>query len=129
MAASLARRVVARAVLAGGAAVLAMLAVRDCEHRPRDVEIVVDPRPLGDTVRGIRVDVFDRSGGRGSIERRYDPGEVRTPVRLRASPPGEGGEIHVEVDTEQGLRRVQRPLTAAAGSTVRLTLGERDATR
>jgi hypothetical protein len=123
MATSLVRRAAARAVLAGGVAVLAMLAVRDCESRARDIEIIVDPRPLGDTVRAIRVDVFDRSGGRGSIEPRYQPGDVRAPVRLRSAPPGRGGELHVEVDTDDGLRRVRRPLEVAAGSKVRLTLG------
>lgn len=129
MAASLFRRAAARAVLAGGAAILAMFLVRECESSAdHEITIVVDPAPLGDTVRGIRVDVFDRRGARGSIERRYQPGDVRAPVRMRAAAPGEGGELNVEVETDDGLRRSRQPLTAPAGSTVRVTLGEAPAT-
>ena len=126
MAADLFRRAAARAVLAGGAAVLAILLARECESGggASEVTIVVDPRPLGDGVRAVRVDVFDRAGERGSIERRYQAGEAVAPVRMRSAAPGAGGEIHIEVDTDDGLRRVRRPLEVAPGSTVTLRVGE-----
>jgi hypothetical protein len=125
-AASITRRALARAVLAGGAAVVAILIARDCENRAHDVTIVVDPRPMGEGVQAIRVDLFDQSGERGSIERRYRPGEERAPVRMRAAPPGAGGEIYIEVDTDDGMRRLRRPIEAPAGSEIKLRLGEGD---
>jgi hypothetical protein len=127
--ASMFRRAAGRAVLAGGAAVVAILLARECESgHAHEVTIVVDPRPMGEGVRAVRVDVFDRAGERGSIERRFGSGEVVGPVRMRSSAPGAGGEIHVEIDTDDGLRRVRRPLEVAPGSTVTLRLGAGDVT-
>ena len=101
-----------------------MYAVRDCSDRPHDVTIVVDPRPLGDTVRAIRVDLFDHDGDeRGNLEHRFGPGEAARVVRLKASAPGDRAELNIELDTDGGLRRVHRTIDAPAGSTVRVQLG------
>ena len=97
---------------------------RSCEDRGQgEVTIVVDPQPLGETVRAVRVDVFDRKGARGSAERHYAPGESPQPVRLRTPAVGDGGELVIEVELEGGAQRVHRKLDAPAGSTVRVQLG------
>jgi hypothetical protein len=127
MASGLTRRVAARALLAGGAAVVAIMLARQCESGGRQITVVVDPGALGESVRALRVDLLDDAGALGSIERVYGAGEKRTPVRLRAAAPGPGGELYIEVDTEGGLRRLHRPLAAEAGSTVTVRLGEDDA--
>lgn len=125
--ASLVRRAASRALLAGGIALAAMYAVRDCSEPHDEITIVVDPRPLGDTISAIRVDLFDQQGGeRGNLEARYAPGEARTPVRLRVPAPGAGAELRIELDTADGLRRVRRTVDAPAGSTVRVRLGVGD---
>ena len=119
-----ARRLLSRVLLVGGTATIAIVLARSCEDRGHgEVTIVVDPRPLGETVRAVRVDVFDRSGARGSTERRYEPGETPEPVRLRTPALGEGAELVIEVEREGGPQRVHRPLDAPAGSTVRVQLG------
>jgi hypothetical protein len=101
-----------------------MIVARSCESRGQgQLTIVVDPRPLGETVRAVRVDVFDRSGARGSTERRYEPGESLEPVRLRTQALGAGGELVIEVERDGGAQRVHRTLDAPAGSTVRVVLG------
>jgi hypothetical protein len=105
--------------------VIAIVLARSCEDRARgEITIVVDPEPLGETVRAVRVDVFDRSGARGSAERRYTAGETLGPVRLRTPAIGAGGELVIEVEREGGGARVRRTLDAPAGSTVRVVLGE-----
>ncbi len=119
------RRVAARAILAAGAAVVAIVAVRDCEDRRDDLTVIVDPRPLGDSVRAIRVDLFDRSGPRGSAERRFQPGETPTLVRLHAGTPGAGAELVIEIEAAAGtVQRVRRPIDAGGGSTVTVVLGD-----
>lgn len=122
--ASLVRRAATRAILAAGVGLTVMYAVRDCSDQPHDVTIVVDPRPLGDTVRAIHVDLFDHEGDvRGNLEHRFAPGEAATRVRMQAPAPGAGAELHIELETDQGLRRVRRTIDAPAGSTVRVQLG------
>jgi hypothetical protein len=119
------RRIATRAVLAAGAGAIAIMAVRACEDRgSEEVTIVVDPRPLGGTVRAVRVDVFDRDGARGSTERRYDTAEAPDPVRLRTAPLGAGAEVVIEVEATGGARRVRRPIEAPSGSTVTILLGD-----
>ena len=130
--ATMVRRAAARALLAGGAAVVAILLARECENRhSTEVTVVVDPRPLGDGVQAVRVDLLSASsdGGGGSIERRYRPGEERTPVRLRAGAPGAGAELSIEVETDTGMRRTRRAVDLPPGSTVTVRLGEGDVTR
>ena len=118
------RRIAARAILAAGAGAIAILAVRDCEdHGSRDLTIVVDPSPLGESVRAVRVDLFDHGGARGSTERRFEPGEALGPVRLRTASPGSGAEVVIEVEREGGAVRIHRSLDAPPGSTVRIVLG------
>ena len=85
---------------------------------------MVDPRPLGGTVRAVRVDVFDQAGARGSTEKRFDPGQSPDPVRLRTAPPGRGAEVVIEVEHDTGPRRVRRALDAPPGSTVTILLGD-----
>lgn len=121
--ASLLRRVATRAVLAGGVAAVVGLLVQDCSARHHEVTIVVDPRPLGDGVRAVRVDLFDRDGAVGSIERRFRSGEARSPVRLEAAAPGADAELVIEVETDDGPRRRRDRLTVSAGSVVRVRLG------
>ena len=100
------------------------MVARSCEDRAQgEITIVVDPKPLGETVRAVRVDVFDRSGARGSAERHYAQGESREPVRLRTPALGAGGELVIEVEREGGAQRVHRAIDAPAGSTVRVLLG------
>jgi hypothetical protein len=122
---SVVRRIASRALVAAGVAAIAMFAVQTCESSSaREVLIVVDPRPLGDTVHAIRVDVLARGGPRGAIERVYRPGETITPVELRIAAPGAGAELMIEVESAAGPRRVHRPLAAAPGSTVTVILGD-----
>lgn len=98
---------------------------RSCEgSSERAVTIVVDPRPLGVSVRAIRIDVFDHEGARGSIERNYAAGESPDPVRLRTASLGRGAEVVIEVEGASGIERVHRPLDAPAGSTVTILLGD-----
>jgi hypothetical protein len=122
-----ARRLLSRVLLVGGTATIAIMLARSCEDRgDGDVTIVVDPRPLGETVRAVRVDVFDRKGARGSTERRYERGEAPEAVRLRTPALGDGGELVIEVERDGGAQRVQRvrrTVDAPAGSTVRVQLG------
>ncbi len=119
------RRIASRALVAAGVAAIAMFAVQTCESSSaRDVTIVVDPRPLGGTVHAVRVDVLDRGGPRGAIERVYRPGETVTPVELRIAAPGAGAELMIEVESAGGPQRVHRPLEAAPGSRVTVVLGD-----
>jgi len=119
------RRVAARAVLAAGVGALAIMLARSCEGSgDREVTIVVDPGPLGPSVRAVRVDVFDHSGARGSTEKKYVIGETPDPVRLRTAPLGSGAEVVIEVERETGAERIHRPLDAPAGSTVTILLGD-----
>jgi hypothetical protein len=119
------RRIAARAVIAAGAAAIAIMLARSCDSgAAREVTIVVDPRPLGGTVRAVRVDVFDQAGARGSTERTFEPGRSSDPVRLRTAPPGSGAEVMIEVVHDHGAERVRRPLDAPPGSTVTILLGD-----
>jgi hypothetical protein len=119
------RRIATRAVLAAGAAAIAIMLVRACEERKdREVTIVVDARALGSSVRAVRVDVFDQSGARGSTERIFRAGEAAEPIRLRTAALGRGAEVVIEVERASGAERVHRPLDAPAGSTVTILLGD-----
>ncbi len=121
----LVRRLAARAILAAGVGAVAILLAQSCEDRGgREVTFIVDPRPLREPVRAVRVDVFDRDGARGSAERRYDAGEVPDPVRLRTAPPGSGAEVVIEVELAGRVERVRRPVDAAPGATVKILLGD-----
>lgn len=117
------RRVVGRAILAAGVGALAIMLARSCEQRHHDVTIVVDPGPLGESVRAVRVDLIGASGAGGSAERRYREGEPRTPVRMRVGAPGAGAELSIEVEGDAGPRRVRRSIDAPAGSRVEVLLG------
>jgi hypothetical protein len=120
----LVRRIAARAVLAAGAAAIAIMLARACDDGgTEEVTIVVDPSPLGSSVRAVRVDVFDHAGARGNVQRNFAPGETPEPVRLRVAAPGAGGEVVIEVERGSGAERVRRPLDAPPGATVRIVLG------
>ncbi|MBZ0234303.1 MAG: hypothetical protein K8M05_18375 [Deltaproteobacteria bacterium] len=119
------RRLVARAVLAAGVGAIAILLARACESSAaREVTFIVDPRPLGEPVRAVRIDVFDREGARGSGERRYDAGERPEPLRLETAAPGAGAEVVIEVELADRVDRVRHGIDAPAGSTVKILLGD-----
>jgi hypothetical protein len=96
---------------------------RSCESRDPTVTVVVDPGALGSTVRAIRIDLLAQGDGGGSLERRFAAGATPGLVRLRAGAPGPGAELSIEVDTDDGTRRLRRAIDAPAGAVIDVRLG------
>ena len=117
------RRLVARFVIMTAVTLAVVTVVSKLEGKgggPRDVEIVVDL----DAVPGVRsVEIELRRGKQvvAHTERNVEDG-LGGPVRLRG-PAVKDGEVRVMIDTEAGLRRIRRPLTAAGGSEVVIRAG------
>jgi hypothetical protein len=120
---SLLRRAVGRAIFAAGVAFVAIMVARSCESGGAQATIVIDPRPLGDTVRAVRVDVFDHGTPRGSAERLFGAGQAPERFQVLVAPAAEA-ELVIEVDAEGGVQRLRRSVEAPAGSTVTVLLGD-----
>ena len=118
----LARRLVARIVLAGGAAAIAAMMMRDCEQSDTGLTVIVDPRPVGDRVTSLWIDVAEGERTLGTASRTFSPGEERRPVEVTVPAPKGAAELRVELRTTDGIRRVRRTVSAPAGSRVSLSI-------
>jgi hypothetical protein len=117
------RRALARVVIATAATLAVVAVVGRCERgAAQDIEVELD---VG-LVPGVRAAHIELRRGPQVIawaERRYDSG-LEGPLRLRAPALGADGLVRVRLETDDGPRQVTRPLTAAAGSTVTVVVGE-----
>ncbi|HVV83805.1 MAG TPA: hypothetical protein VHE35_12105 [Kofleriaceae bacterium] len=117
------RRVVARMFIAAAVTVAAVTVLRRCQgSTPR--EIVVTVRV--DAVPGVQSVDLELWRGRevvGHAERSYRDG-LNGPLVLRAPALGRDGEVRIWLETDEGARRVRKPLVAPAGSEVEIRVGE-----
>ena len=118
----LARRILARLVLAAGAATLVALFLREGGSGDRHLTVTIDPRPLGDAVRALHVDVAEGERTLGATERAFAPGEALSPVSVTTAAARGTIEVRVELDTSAGPRRVRRTVAAAGARTVTVSI-------
>lgn len=118
------RRALARVAIATAATLAVVTVVSRCEPSAsdRDIEVTIDVSP----VPGVRAASVELRRGTTVVawaERRYDDG-FTGPVRLHGPALGADGQLRVRLETDEGLREIRKPLTAAAGSTVTVRVGE-----
>ena len=116
------RRLAARFVIMVAVTLAVVVVVSKLEGTggPKEITVVVD---LG-AVAGLRsTEVELRTGKDRRVvahAERQGPGGS---IRLQAPALGPDGEVRVMLDTDDGVRRIRRPLTAAAGSEVVIRAG------
>jgi hypothetical protein len=117
------RRLLLRVVTAAGVGVVAITGASWLQRGPRDISVEVD-LGLVPGVTAARVELWN--GGDvpvGEVERPAGSG-LSGPLTLRAPALGAKGEVRIELETEDGPRRLRRPLVAPAGSEVTIRCGE-----
>jgi hypothetical protein len=113
---------VVRLVFAGGIAALVALVLRDYGASPDEIAIVVDPGPVADSVRALRIEVAEGERSLGGVERVFVGGERGRPIHLTTPAPAQQAEITIELETIAGARRVRRVVDAPAGSIVTIVI-------
>jgi hypothetical protein len=118
------RRALARVAVATAATIAVITIVSRCESSAssRDIDVEVD---LG-LVQGLRSAQVELRRGTTVVawaERDADSG-LTGPLHLHGPPLGADGELRIRLETDDGPRLVRKPLTAAAGSTVTVRVGE-----
>ena len=118
------RRIAGRVGLAAGVCAAAILVLRGAEEGSRQVTFVVDPRPLGATLRELEVTITVGDDVIGTW--RSGAHDRTNPLQpLRLSTPAPAGEVTITLDalTTAGAHRVVHHARPGPGATVEIVLG------
>ena len=119
------RRVAGRFVLAAGVCAAAILVFR-ADEPARGVTFVIDPRPLGPTLRHLDVDIAAGDQSLGSWQSGDRGGEPLRPLRLTTPVPAGDVTITLDLITADGPHRIVHHARPTRGSTVEIVLGQTD---
>lgn len=110
-------------VLAAGVCAAAILVFRG-EDGPKGVTFVIDPRPLGSSLRHLEVDLVAGDQTLGAWQSGdWDASHPLRPLRLTTPTPAGEVTITLDVTTEDGVQRIVHRARPSRGSTVEIKLG------
>jgi hypothetical protein len=118
------RRVAGRFVLAAGVCAAVILVLRGNQSTHRGVTFVVDPRPLGASLRHLDVTIEAGDAVLGAWQSgEPDPARPLQPLRLTTPVPSGEVTITLDVLATDGAHRVVHHARPVDGATVEIVLG------